>query len=143
MEKKPLKDLTYPPKILLAWAEAIGGNTQIRDWLMDNNYKELAIFTYAVRNKDDARNWLMDNGYAHLMAMINAVERNSVALAWLKRFNFTILENMALSADGDEKAHEWLIQNGHKEFAYISKKIEYVKNEIEDNNNDPHRISPD
>ena len=143
MEKANLKNLSYPPKILIAWAEAISGNNQIRDWLMQNGYQELAIFTYAVRNKDDARQWLMDNGCAHLLAMINAVERNDIALQWLRRFNFTILEKMALSADGHEDAHQWLIKNGHKDFAYIAKKIEYVKDQIEDNNNDPHRISPD
>lgn len=143
MEKATLKPLTYPPKILIAWAEAIGGNVKIRDWLLENGYKELAMFTYAVRNKDDARQWLMDNGYAHLMAMINGVERNEIALKWLQRFNFTILEKMALSADGDDVAHQWLLHNGHKEFAYVAKKIEFVKDQIEDSNNDPHKISPD
>lgn len=143
MEKANLKPLSYSPKILIAWAEAIGGNKDIRDWLMENGYKELAMFTYAVRNKDDARNWLMENGYAHLMALINAVERNQVALKWLQHFNFTILEKMALSGDGDEDAHRWLINNGHREFAYVAKKIQYIKDQIEDNNNDPHRISPD
>jgi hypothetical protein len=143
MEKADLKNLSYSPKILLAWAEAIGGNAKIRDWLMTNGYKELAMFTYAVRNKEDARQWLMENGYAHLMAMINAVERNTIALAWLKRFNFTILEKIALAADGDNDAFNWLNQNGHVEYAYIAKKIEFIKDEIEDRNNDPHRISPD
>jgi hypothetical protein len=143
MEKANLKPLSYPPKILIAWAEAIGGNKDIRDWLMDNGYKELAMFTFAVRNKDEARKWLMENGYAHLMAMINAVERNQVALKWLQHFNFTVLEKMALSGDGDDEAHQWLIANGHREFAYVAKKIQYIKDQIEDNNNDPHRISPD
>jgi hypothetical protein len=138
-----VKPLTYPPKILLAWAEAIGGNAKIRDWLTANGYQELGIFTFALRNKDDARKWLMDNGYPHLMALINAVERNPKALLWLRQFGYTILEKMALAGDGDDIAVRWLMENNHKEFAMIAMKIRYIKDQIEMDNNDPHRISPD
>ena len=44
----------YPPKILVAWGEAISGNGEIRDWLIKNGYPELGLFTFALRNKDDA-----------------------------------------------------------------------------------------
>lgn len=138
-----VKPLVYPAKIMLAWGEAISGNTKIRDWLIQNGYQELGIFVYALHLKDDARKWLMENGYPHLMAMINGVERNEKALVWLHKNNFPVLEKMALAADGYEDALNWLLDNGHKEFAMIAKRIEVIKDQIEANNNDPHRISPE
>jgi hypothetical protein len=33
--------MIYPAKILVAWAEAIGGNVAIREWLLRNGYQEL------------------------------------------------------------------------------------------------------
>jgi len=139
-----LKPLKYHPKILLGWAEAIGGNKELRDWFMESpEYKELGIFIYALHLKEDARQWLLKNGYAHLMAMINAVEGNKVALQWLEKNNFHVLKHVALSGDGDVNSFQWLVDNGHQEFAMISKKIEQVKDEIEDSHNDPHKFGLD
>lgn len=138
-----LKGLQYPDKILLAWGEAISGNIKIRDWLTQNGYAELGVFCFALRNKDDAREWLMNNGYQHLFALINGVERNKNALMWLKVHQFTVLYHMALAGDGDENSFNWLKQNNLKLLALIAKKIEFVKDQIEEDNNDPHRISFD
>ncbi|MFI5204543.1 MAG: hypothetical protein ACHQF2_08620 [Flavobacteriales bacterium] len=138
-----IKPLDYPPKIIIAWGEAIAGNKKIRDWLILNGYRELGLFTFALRNKDDARMWLMKNGYPHLMAMINGVEGNKNALNWLLKHGYQILYKMALSGDGDEEAHQWLLNNGHQAYAMIAKKVEFVKDQIEDDNNDPHHISFD
>lgn len=138
-----LKGLPYPDKILLAWGEAISGNVKIRDWLTQNGYPELGVFCFALRNKDDAREWLMKNGFPHLFALINGVERNQNALMWLKVHHFEVLLRMAMAGDGDESAFAWLIQNKFKLLALIAKKIEFVKDQIEEQNNDPHRISFD
>ena len=94
-----------------------------------------------MHNQDAARKWLMDNGYPHLLALLNAIERKKDARLWLKAHKFTTLYHMALCGDGDEESFKWLLDNNHKEMAMIAKKIEFVKNEIEDNNSDPHRIS--
>ncbi|MFZ5554379.1 MAG: hypothetical protein ACOZCO_14770 [Bacteroidota bacterium] len=139
-----VKKLEYPPKILLAWGEAISGNTKIRDWLISNGYKELGIFCFALRNKEDARKWLLENGFPHLMALINAVEENKSALMWLKNYKFEILEHMArIAGYGEEESYHWLVNKGHKELAVIARKIEKVKDDIEADNNDPHKMSFD
>jgi hypothetical protein len=58
-----LKPLNYPAKILVGWAEAIGGNAALRDWfLASDDYKELGMTVHALLLKDDARDWLMKNG---------------------------------------------------------------------------------
>lgn len=139
-----LKPLNYPPKILVGWAEAIAGNTALRDWfLASEQYKELGMFIYALNLKDDARAWLLKNGYAHLMAMINGVEGNAEALHWLESNNFQVLKHIALAGDGKKESMQWLITNNHNEFALVAQKIELVKNEIEENHNDVHKFGMD
>ncbi|MGD1849028.1 MAG: hypothetical protein ACFB10_26850 [Salibacteraceae bacterium] len=80
--------LNYPPKVLLAWTEAVGGNAKIRDWLIQHGYKELGIFCFALRNKASARQWLLENKFPHLLALINGVEGNLSAIKWLDRYGF-------------------------------------------------------
>lgn len=139
-----LQPLNYPPKILVGWAEAIGGNTDLRDWFLESEeYKELGIAVYAINLKDDARDWLMKNGYAHLMAMINGVEGNKEALHWLEQNNFHVLKHIALAADGNEDSFQWLLRNKHEEFAMISQKIKVVKDQIEEDHNDIHKFGRD
>lgn len=143
VEKIPLKPLNYPAKVIAVWGEAISGKEEFLEVLMKSEYKELGLFVYALHHKKDARNWLMKNGYPHFLALINGVERNQEALGWLKKHNFNILYHMALCGDGDEDSFKWLMKNNHRDMAMIAKKIEFVKNEIEQNNNDVHRISPE
>ena len=139
-----LKPLKYPTKILVGWGEAIGGNTDLRDWfLASEDYKELGICVHAIMLKQDARNWLMENGYAHLMAMINGAEGSKEAIHWLDKSGFQVLKHVALSGDRDDKAFEWLVQNGYPEFAMISQHIRKVKDEIEDEHNDIHKFGRD
>ncbi|MGV6861291.1 MAG: hypothetical protein ACWA41_05940 [Putridiphycobacter sp.] len=138
--KVELKPLNYPTKVVAAWAEAISGNKEILEVLLKSEFKELGLFVYALHNKDDARMWLMKNGYPHLMAMINGVEGKKDALHWLKQNKMETLYHMAKAGDGDEDAFNWLLEVD-KDMAMIAKKIEFVKDEIEADNNDVHRIS--
>lgn len=131
----------YPAKVLMAWAEAIGGHVALRDWLIKNGYPELGIFTYALHLKKDAREWLMKNGHAHLMAVITGVEGDQRALEWLERNNFGILKHLALAGDGDEDAFKWLLANGHRELAMVAKRINIVKRAIDEDHSDPHKYS--
>lgn len=136
-----MKSLDYPIKVIAVWGEAISGEKKFLDVLLKSEYKELGLFVHAMHNQEKARKWLMENGFPHLLALLNGIERKKDALMWLKAHKLTILYHMALCGDSEEDSFNWLIDNGHKEMAMIAKKIEFVKNEIEDNNSDPHRIS--
>ncbi len=133
----------YPAKVLLAWGEAISGHAGLRDWLIKNGYPELGIFTFALRNKDDARLWLMKNGHPHLLAVITGIEGDKSALVWLQRNNMNVLGKVAMAGDGDEAAFQWLVDQGHRELAIVSRKIFFVKREIDEDNRDPHKYSQD
>lgn len=139
-----LKPLNYPPKILVGWGEAIGGNTALRDWFLESEeYKELGMTVHALLLKDDARDWLMKNGYAHLMAMINGAEGNKEAIHWLEKSKFEVLKHIALAGDRDQDSLEWLKRNNHFEFAMIAERIRVLKDQIEDTHNDVHSINLD
>jgi hypothetical protein len=131
----------YPAKVILAWGEAISGNKEIREWLMVNGYPELGLFVHALHNQSDARTWMMENGYPHLMALINGSEGNPNAILWLRKHNMDVLEKMAGAADNRDDALLWLLNQGYQDMASVAQKIRKVKNEIEEGNNDVHKIS--
>lgn len=139
-----LKPLNYPSKILVGWAEAIGGNTDLRDWfLASEQYKELGMSVHALLLKDEARDWLMKNGYAHLMAMINGAEGNQEAIHWLNKSNFKVLMHVALAGDRHADSLKWLIDHKHIEFAMIAERIRVLKDQIEETHNDVHSFGKD
>ena len=136
-----LKQLEYPSKVLIAWREAIGGNDEFRDFLIKSPYKELGIFCFAILNDKKSRKWLLDNNYAHLLATIEGIEGKESALVFLKKNGFDLLFHFARSADSWEDSQIWL-QKKDKLLYAISLKIEYIKDEIELRNQDPHKIDP-
>lgn len=144
---RPLKftapPFDYHPKIILAWAKGIEGNSQLLDYLYENGYKELVMATHAIRLKDEAVDWLMKNGYPHFMAMINAAEGNQQALEWLKKNNFLLFYNMALAIESEDEGFKWINQNSTQEIFYLTKCIKTVKEEIERGHNDYHKYSAD
>jgi hypothetical protein len=131
----------YPTKILIAWAEAIGGNALIRDWLMRNGYPELGLFVFALYNQDKAREWLMKNGHPHLMAVVRGAEGDLRAVRWLEDHGYGPLAKVALCGDGEDDAFAWLMAHGHRELAMVARRIEIVKTGIEDDNKDPHMFN--
>lgn len=133
----------YPAKILIAWGEAIGGNAELRDWLIKNGYPELGLFTFALRNKKEAREWLMQNGHPHLMAIITGIEGDKKALAWLDHNAMTVLKHVALTGDGSEEDFAWLVKNGHKELAVIGQKMHQVKRKMDEEYGDYHKMAKD
>ena len=136
-----LKQLEYPSKVLVAWREAIGGNVEFRDFLIQSPYKELGIFCFAILNDKKSRKWLLDNNYGHLLATVEGIEGKDSALVFLKKNGFDLLFHFARSADSWKDSQIWL-QKKDKLLYAISLKIEYVKDEIDLRNQDPHKLNP-
>ena len=81
------------------------------------------------------------NNYGHLLATIEGVEGKDSALIWLKKNGFDTLFHFARRADSWKDSQRWL-KKKDKLLYTISLKIEYVKDEIELKNEDPHKINP-
>jgi hypothetical protein len=133
--------MELPAKVILAWGEAIGGHAGLRTWLAENGYPELALFTHALRNQREARDWLMANGHPHLMAIVRGAEGEEAAVSWLRLHGMRTAADIALAADNDDDALGRLLAAGEREWAGLALKIRHVKNGIERDNNDVHRIS--
>jgi hypothetical protein len=131
----------YPAKIILAWAEAVRGNSEIKDWLMANGYPELGLFVHALHNQTNARTWLMDNGFPHLMALIRGSEGDENACLWLRKYGLQPFEHLARAADNNDDSLVWLTEHNWPELAMMASRMRNVKNEIERQNNDVHRMS--
>lgn len=129
----------YPVKILVAWAEAIAGNVDIRNWLMANGYQELAMSTFALRLERRSRDWLMRNGHPHLMAMIRGIEGDKQALQWLSDHDLPLMRKMAEAADDDPAVLQDLISSGHKELAMVAYRMGKVKQGIDEELGDVHK----
>jgi hypothetical protein len=139
----PLHDINYPSLVLIAWSKAVEGNEDIQAWLKDNGYPELYMASFAILLKDEARNWLIENGYAHVMAMINGAEGNLKAQEWLLKNGFELLYHMALAIDHEDNSWFWLAKHASPEIRILTKSIQRVKDEIEENHNDMHSIGKD
>jgi len=139
----PIKPMDYHPKIIVAWAKAIEGNSELLLWLKENGYPELAMATYAIYLKDEARNWLTKNGYPHLMAMINGAEGNETAQKWLLAHGFEILYHMAQAIEDEEASWHWLGKNVTPDMFILTQTIRRVKDKIEENHNDIHSFRKD
>lgn len=135
------KGLDYDIKVLLAWGESITGNQKITQWLTKNGFPELGLFFYALRNEERSRQWLLDNRFPHLLALINGIEGNEKALDWLKKHDYILLHDMALAGDGDEAAFEKLAKGGMRVYALLAKKMQVIKDEIEENKQDFHKFN--
>jgi hypothetical protein len=131
----------YPAKIILAWAEAVRGNAEIKDWLMANGYAELGLFVHALHNQTHARTWLMDNGFPHLMALIRGSEGDENACLWLRKYGLQPFEHLARASDNNDDSLLWLTEHNWPELAMMASRMRNVKNEIERQNNDVHRMS--
>lgn len=142
-EVAPIINREYPEKVIVAWGEAIGGNEKIRQWLLDNNYKELHVFIFALYNKEDARVWLLENGFAHLMALINCAEGNENAYKWLNNNGFEILKYVGMAGDGRQEGYLWLKRFNYDHWIHLAKNIQKVKDELEERHNDIHSFGND
>lgn len=136
-------NLNYPPKILLAWCEALKGNTDISRFLLENGYEELFHTTQAIFLKQEARQWLMENGYPHLMALVNAAEGNESALYWLNVHGFELLYHVANAVEGEVTSFGWLKKHSNEVIFEVAKTIKQVKDQIEFNHNDMYSFGKD
>ena len=139
----PLKPIDYPSLVILAWAKAVEGNPDLQKWLLDEGYNELYLSVYAIYLKDEARDWLVENGYAHIMAMIHAAEGNKKARKWLIDNRFETLYHIALAVDHEADSWDWLTKNASRDLLILAQSIQRVKDQIEENHNDPHSFKRD
>jgi hypothetical protein len=81
------KEFKYPVEVLLAFGEALKGNKEIYNWLLNNGYKELAALSNSIRGSNTAFDWLMKH-YPQLAAFDQLLDKETAALPWLQKHGF-------------------------------------------------------
>ena len=119
--------LKYPPKILIAFGETIGGGKDILEWFLKNGYPELAAFSYAVQGSDEAVDWLLKNGFPELAALDSAIDEDVQAYEWLKRNNLSFHIVFADAVHGKGEAIEWFLRHDLRAMLNITQKIRQIR----------------
>lgn len=138
-----LKPINYPAKIVLLWSKAIEGDQVLQLWLKENGFEELFHATNAIFLRQKSRDWLMMNGFAHLMAMINGAEGLESAQAWLASNRMDLLYHIGRAVDHNPESWDWLGKHATPDLFMLTKSIQFVKDQIEENHNDIHSFGRD
>ena len=77
LEVKSMKDITYTPKIIMAWTKSLEGNVDISKWLLENGYKELIMA---------GQNWLKAHKMDQLYHMALAIDGEKESWEWLGQY---------------------------------------------------------
>jgi hypothetical protein len=119
--------LKYPPKILVAFGETIGGGKDIIDWFLKNGYPELAAFSYSVQGSDEAVDWLLKNGFPELAALDSAIDDDQKAYEWLQRNHYEFHIVFADAVHGKGEAIECFLRHELGVLLNITQKIRKLR----------------
>jgi hypothetical protein len=75
--------------------------------------------------------------------MIHAAEGNQKAAKWLLENKFEMLYHMAKAIDHERESWIWLRQHVSQDLFILTKSIQFIKDQIEENHNDMHSINKD
>lgn len=94
------------------------------DFLIANNFAELAALANAINSDTEALDWLLKNSnYPEFGVLSNAIDGEEHALEWLKKYQCDFLLKFALACQKDDEAIKWFAQNDLKLFIMIIQRI--------------------
>jgi len=132
--------LKYPPKILIAFGEAISRNVKIHEWLFKNGYPELGALASSLQADEKGFDWLMKNGYPQFAAFCNAIDEDKIAYDWLINNKFNLLIILHDAAYERLEAIKWLKDKNLEIFIVIAAKIRELKANQHRDYEDYHKI---
>lgn len=114
----------YDPKLLLAFLEGLKGDKKFLDFLIANNFAELAALANAINSDTDALDWLLkQSNYPEFGVLSNAIDGEENAIAWLKKYKCDFLLKFALACQKDDEAIRWFAERDLKLFLMIIQRI--------------------
>lgn len=117
----------YDVKILLAFLEGLKGDKKFLDWLIANNFVELAALANAINADTDALDWLLkQSSYPEFGVLSNAIDGEDNALAWLQKYHCDFMLRFALACQKNDEAIRWFAENDLKVFIMIIQRIHEI-----------------
>ena len=117
----------YDTKLLLAFLEGLKGDKKFLDFLIANNFAELAALANAINSDTEALDWLLKkSNYPEFGVLSNAIDGEENAIEWLKKYQCDFLLKFALACRKDDDAIRWFAQNDLKLFIMIIQRIHEI-----------------
>ena len=117
----------YDTKLLLAFLEGLKGDKKFLDFLIANDFAELAALANAINSDTEALDWLLKKSkYPEFGVLSNAIDGEENAIEWLKKYQCDFLLKFALACRKDDDAIRWFAQNDLKLFIMIIQRIHEI-----------------
>lgn len=114
----------YDTKLLLAFLEGLKGDKKFLDFLIANNFAELAALANAINSDTEALDWLLKkSNYPEFGVLSNAIDGEENAIEWLKKYQCDFLLKFALACRKDDEAIKWFAERDLKLFLMIIQRI--------------------
>jgi hypothetical protein len=114
----------YDTKLLLAFLEGLKGDKKFLDFLIANNFAELAALANAINSDTEALDWLLKKSdYPEFGVLSNAIDGEENAIEWLKKYQCDFLLKFALACRKDDEAIKWFADHDLKLFIMIIQRI--------------------
>ena len=114
----------YDTKLLLAFLEGLKGDKKFLDFLIANNFAELAALANAINSDTEALDWLLKkSNYPEFGVLSNAIDGEENAINWLKKYQCDFLLKFALDCRKDDEAIRWFAERDLKLFIMIIQRI--------------------
>ena len=114
----------YDTKLLLAFLEGLKGDKKFLDFLIANNFAELAALANAINSDTEALDWLLKkSNYPEFGVLSNAIDGEEHAIEWLKKYQCDFLLKFALACRKDDDALRWFAEHDLKLFILIIQRI--------------------
>ena len=117
----------YDTKLLLAFLEGLKGDKKFLDFLIANNFAELAALANAINSDTEALDWLLrKSNYPEFGVLSNAIDGEENAIEWLKKYQCDFLLKFALACRKDDEAIKWFAERNLKLFIMIIQRIHEI-----------------
>lgn len=117
----------YDTKLLLAFLEGLKGDKKFLDFLIANNFAELAALANAINSDTEALDWLLrKSNYPEFGVLSNAIDGEENAIEWLKKYQCDFLLKFALACRKDDEAIKWFAEQDLKLFIMIIQRIHEI-----------------
>ena len=117
----------YDPKLLLAFLEGLKGDKRFLDFLIANDFAELAALANAINSDTEALDWLLKKSkYPEFGVLSNAIDGEENAIEWLKKYQCDFLLKFALACRKDDEAIKWFAERDLKLFIMIIQRIHEI-----------------
>ena len=114
----------YDTKLLLAFLEGLKGDKKFLDFLIANDFAELAALANAINSDTEALDWLLKkSNYPEFGVLSNAIDGEENAIEWLKKYQCDFLLKFALACRKDDEAIKWFAEHDLKLFILIIQRI--------------------